>query len=120
MRQQHIYIFLINLVIGNIGFVFISCRHKELPNQEMMTLLQSAAKYEDNPENIYCPEAMIKFCDSVLNNSSIDTGLLKAQNNKALALLQLGEEQKAIVIYEDLLNKTSRGDFEKHRQIMKT
>ena len=85
----------------------------------MITLLQSALKYENTPENIYCPEAMIRFCDSILNNSSADSDLLKAKYNKANALLQLGEEQKAIDIYEELLNKTSKGDFEQRRQIMK-
>jgi hypothetical protein len=48
-----------------------------VPNQEIITLLQSAEKYENNPENIYCPEAMIRFCDSILNNSSADTVLAK-------------------------------------------
>lgn len=85
----------------------------------MITLLESAAKYESNPENIYCPEAMIKLCDSILNNSFTDTDLIKAKYNKANALLQLGEEQQAADIYGYLLNKTSRGDFEHRRQITK-
>jgi len=85
----------------------------------MITLLESAAKYENNPENIYCPEAMVKLCDSILNNSSTDTDLVKAKYDKANALLQLGEEQKAAEIYEYLLNKTSPGDFEHRRQIGK-
>jgi tetratricopeptide (TPR) repeat protein len=100
-------------------FVFVSCRHNELPNQEMINLLQSAEKYDDNPENIYCPEAMIRFCDSILNNASTDSDLVKAKYSKANALLQLGEEQKAIDIYQDLLNKISPGDLERHRQISK-
>src|SRR5437773_10842098 len=100
-------------------FLFVSCKHKPLPNQGMINLLHAAEKYENNPENIYCPEAIIKFCDSIINSSAADSALSKARYNKALALLQLGKEQKAIDIYEDLLNKTSEGDFEQHRQIMK-
>ena len=100
-------------------YSFASCKQKYLPNHEMITLLQSAEKYENNPENIYCPEAMIKFCDSILDHSSPDTAIAKARYNKATALLQLGEEQKAIDAYQDLLNKTSPGDFDQRRQLTK-
>ncbi len=62
---------------------------------------------------------MIRFCDSIIDASSTEVDLLKARYNKANALLQLGEEQKAIDIYEDILSKTSPGDFEQRRQIMK-
>ena len=118
MFKRFIY-FLISLFIAGIVFAFISCRHKYLPNQEMINLLQVAAKFDNNPENIYSPEAIIKFNDSILNNSSVEDDLAKALNNKALAFLQLGEEQKAINIYEKLMIKTSKGDFEQRRQIMK-
>jgi hypothetical protein len=100
-------------------FLLVSCKHKVLPNQEMINLLRSAEKNDNNPENIFSPGTIVKFCDSILNTTSDNTTLAKAKYKKALALLQLGEEQKAIDIYEDLLNKTSQGDFEQHRQIMK-
>lgn len=90
-----------------------------IPNQEMISLLQSAGNYENNAENVFSPGAILKFCDSILKTSSHDTTLEKTKYRKALALLQLGEEQKAIDIYEDLLNRTSRGDFEKRPRIMK-
>ncbi|MDP4261217.1 MAG: CRTAC1 family protein [Bacteroidota bacterium] len=90
-----------------------------MPNEEMILLLRSAEKYDNNPGNIYCPGAIIKFCDSIIHNSSDEAEIEKAQYNKANALLQLGEEPKAITIYEDLLNKTSRGDLEQRRLIIK-
>ena len=46
---------------------------------------------------------MLNFCDSVINNSSDKNAITKALTKKANALLQLGEEQKAIDIYQDLL-----------------
>jgi len=99
--------------------LFVSCKDKPLPNQEMISLLQAAEKYENNPQNIFCPEAIIKFSDSIINASSVETEILQARYNKATALLQAGEEQKAIDIYEGLLNKTSTADFDKRRQLMK-
>jgi tetratricopeptide (TPR) repeat protein len=97
----------------------VSCKSKPLPNQEMITLLQAAEKYDNNPQNIYYPEAIIRFSDSVLNASSAQADLVKARYNKANGLLQLGEEQKAIDIYEELLNKTPQSNFEQRRQIIK-
>src|SRR5882757_6573916 len=100
-------------------FLFVSCKNKLLPNQEMITLLQSADKYEDNPQNIFCPEAILRFSDSLLNASSASIDVMKVKSAKAIALLQLGEEQKAINVLKDMLNKTSLGDFEQHGSIMK-
>jgi hypothetical protein len=100
-------------------FTFVSCRHKPLPNEPMIKLLQAANKYEFDPENNFCPDALIKFSDSILNNSSDQAAISKASYNKATALLELGEEQKAIDIYQDLLNKTSLVNFDQRRQLMK-
>jgi len=98
------------IIIGLVFFVqlfsIFSCRNKPLPNQGMIDLLKQSEKYEYNAENIYCPEAIIKFNDSILDVSSAEADLAKARYDKANALLQLGEEQKAIDIYEYLLGKT--------------
>lgn len=100
-------------------FIFFSCKHRPLPNEEMIDLLKAAEKYENNPQNIYCPEAIIRYSDSILGHSSGEAEMNKASYNKANALLQLGEEQKAIKIYEDLLNKTSLADAEQRKLLMK-
>ena len=62
---------------------------------------------------------MVKFCDSVLHNSSDKNAVTEALSKKANALLQLGEEQKAIDIYQDLLNKISAGNLEQRQSILK-
>jgi tetratricopeptide (TPR) repeat protein len=98
---------------------FPFCQHKKVPNQEMVTLLQSAAKYDISPENVYCPEAIIKFNDSILNSSAGEADRIKANYNKANALLQIGREQEAIAIYTKLLDKISRGDVDQRRTVLK-
>jgi tetratricopeptide (TPR) repeat protein len=108
----------IRLVFFLLFFIF-SCRNKPLPNQAMINLLKTAEKFDNNPENIFCPKAVIKFSDSIIHVSSIEDELARARYNKANALLQLGEEQKAIAIYEDLLGKTSPGDLDEQRKFMK-
>jgi tetratricopeptide (TPR) repeat protein len=45
--------------------------------------------------------------------------VLEALNKKSNALLQLGEEQKAIDIYQDLLNKIPPGNLDQRQSVMK-
>src|SRR4051794_32392017 len=87
------------LFLFTLLFFFISCKRKVLPNQDMIDLLKTAEAHYNSPNNIFCPEAMVKSCDSVLDNSSDKDALMQALNKKANALLQLGEEQKAIDIF---------------------
>ncbi|PWT75646.1 MAG: hypothetical protein C5B59_08415 [Bacteroidetes bacterium] len=98
---------------------FISCKHKTLPNQAMIDLLKAAEKNFYSPDNVFCPEAMVKSCDSILNGSSDESMLMKALNKKANALLQLGEEQKAIETYNVLLDKIPGGNIEQKQATLK-
>ncbi len=98
---------------------FISCRNKTLPNQDMIDLLKIAKENDNNPGNVFSPEAKLKFCDSVIENSSDKNTINGALNNKASALLQLGEEQKAITIYHDLLTKIPPGNLDQKQSVMK-
>ena len=110
----------INTILLSVAFFLcVSCKHKVLPNQEMIDLLQASEKYSNNPENLFATEAKIKFCDSILNNCSDKNLLLKAQSDKANALLQLGQEQKAIDMFQDLLNKIPLGYLDQRQAIMK-
>lgn len=61
---------------------------------------------------------MVQFCDSVLNNSSDKNALLQAYIKKANALLQLGEEQKAIDILQDLFKEIHGADFDQRKLVM--
>ncbi|HVU53402.1 MAG TPA: CRTAC1 family protein [Puia sp.] len=101
---------------------FVACKGKDkpLPNQEMIDLLKDAREYDDNPANIFAPAAIVRSCDSVLDKTSDEEVRTNALNRKAGALLQLGEEQKAIGIYQDLLDKISPGRLDQRAMIMKS
>jgi len=85
----------------------------------MIQLLQVANEYDYNPKNVFAPEANMEFYDSILNSSLNQEQLLNAWYGKAEALLQLGEELKAIEIYEKLIKKVSVINFDKRTLIMK-
>ena len=71
----------------------------------MIDLLQSIDKYEDNPDNGFSPEAILRSIDSLLNASPAKNDVMKLKYRKANALLQLGQEQKAIDVFQDMLAK---------------
>jgi VCBS repeat protein/ASPIC/UnbV protein len=96
-----------------------SCRHKQLPNQEMIDLLKVSAKTDHNHENVFSPEAMIEYCDSILGSEPGDEARQQALSRKADAFLKLGEEQKAIEIFQGMLGKISLGNLEQRQAIMK-
>ena len=100
-------------------FFFISCKNKQLPNQEMIDLLRSTDKYEDNQENIFSPEAVLKFTDSLLAATPANADIIEIKYRKAMALLQLGEEQKSVDVFEEILSKIPPFEFDQRRSIMK-
>ena len=85
----------------------------------MIQLLQVANEYDYNSKNIFAPDANMEFYDSILNRSLNQEQLLNAWYGKAEALLQLGEELKAIEIYEKLIKKISVINFDKRALLMK-
>ncbi|MDB5109142.1 MAG: hypothetical protein JWR67_256 [Mucilaginibacter sp.] len=86
-------------------FLFVSCRHKTVPNQEMVDLLHQVNQYEANPLNSFSPESTLKYADSVIHKGYNNADIYNAQYNKATALLQLGQEQNAINVLLPLLTK---------------
>jgi len=99
---------------------FAFCKGKPLPNQEMIDLLKDAQITDDNPGNVFAPQALVRSCDSILNTSPREDVRADVLEKKANALLQLGEEKKAIDIYQDLLNTISPlGEMERRQQILK-
>ena len=98
---------------------FASCRRKPLPNQAMIDLLKSVEKYSHNGANVFAPEAVIQSCDSILNASSDQEVQMKALYTKAGAFLNLGQEQKALDIYQNLLHRIPPGNFDQRLSLMK-
>ena len=99
-------------------FLLSSCKETKSPNQYMVDLLQESKIAFYNPENPFSPEAVVKYTDSVIQNSSDENLKTKALTRKAHALLELGEEQKAIDIYQKLLQKTE-GDIVQRQSFLK-
>ncbi|PWU01490.1 MAG: hypothetical protein C5B52_07245 [Bacteroidetes bacterium] len=85
----------------------------------MIDLLKESYQYEFNPDNIFSPTAIVKSCDSIIENSSNKDTLVQVYIKKSTALLQLGDEPKCIEIIQDLLNKTSRSDLQQRESLMK-
>ena len=75
------------------------------PNKEMIDLLQAKDNYENNPENSFYPDAVLRYNDSMLKASAAGD-VMKFKYAKATALLQLGQEQKAVAVFEEMLNAT--------------
>ena len=106
------------LAIGIILAV-TSCRHHPLPNQEMIDLLKVSAKTDHNHNNVFSPEAMIEYCDSLLDQNPNEEARSEALSRKANALLQLGEEQKAIDIFRQMLDKIPLGLIDQRQRVLK-
>jgi tetratricopeptide (TPR) repeat protein len=85
----------------------------------MIDLLQSIDKYENNPENTFSPEAILRFNDSLLNASPAKDDVMKFKYRKATALLELGQEQKAIDVFQELLTQTPATETGQRTFLMK-
>ena len=48
------------LLLWMLPFLFIACKSKEVPNQDMIELIKAAYKYDNNPDNVFSPEAIVK------------------------------------------------------------
>jgi len=100
--------------------VFYSCADKKLADQDMIDLLRKAELNEDDARNVFSTDAIIRMCDSVIRSGSSPDIIAQAWTNKANALLQAGEEQKAIDIFEKVLSQTPRFEFEQRTELMKS
>lgn len=81
-----------------------SCRRANSSHQEMIAILQKLDKRNDNIANPFRPQGKIAHCDSLLqipgNSRNAYTLLAKAP-----LLLQAGQEQKSVAIYEDIIKR---------------
>lgn len=100
-------------------FILVSCKERRLPNQEMIDLLKESARIDHDHENVFSPEAMVEYCDSIVSASSDESARDAALIKKANALMQLGQEPKGIEILEAVLSRTSPGFPDKRMAILK-
>ena len=83
----------------------ISCSSRTSSNKEMISLLSTIAATENDHRNSFAPEAKLKHFDSLLKVSVLYADSATAQYGRASALLELGEEEKAIAIFEAMLQR---------------
>ncbi|MBO9681168.1 MAG: VCBS repeat-containing protein, partial [Flavisolibacter sp.] len=113
MKSTKITFFLCSLLL-----LLNSCQNTH-PNQEMIDLLQSIDQYEDNPDNDFSPEAILRSSDSLLNASPAKNDVMKIKYRKAIALLQLGQEQKSIDVFQEMLAETPASQTGQRNFLMK-
>jgi hypothetical protein len=98
-----------NTIIHAIGLSLLfslntSCHRAPSSHQEMITILQKLDKRNDDIANPFRPQGKIAHCDSLLqmpgNSRNAYTLLAKAP-----LLLQAGQEQKSVAIYEDIVKR---------------
>lgn len=89
-----------------------SCADNNPGNGEMIGLLNEVAKQANNRENMFSPGARLAFYDTILANSKGRQSPVSITHNKGVALMELGEPQKAIAVLEKLLQELNPLDKE--------
>jgi tetratricopeptide (TPR) repeat protein len=87
--------------------LIVACNSTTSPNKQMVSLLHKVSKEVSVPGNTFCPEAQKAHYDSLVATTHDPFQLFDLKNSLGMASLKLGEEQKAIDLYEALL-KTSQ------------
>ena len=84
-----------------ITFCFIAACHRTSSHQEMISILQRLNKKNYDIANPFRPEAKLAHYDSLLSMPGNGTNAFSLLA-KAPLLLQNGQEQKSVDIYEDI------------------
>ena len=109
----------ITTILYTLILLVSSCENSSLPNQEMIDLLRSIDQYEDNQENPFSPDAILRTNDSLLLTTTEMSDVMKFKYRKASALLQLGQEQKAVDVFQELLKETPFFELGQRKFLMK-
>jgi hypothetical protein len=95
----------------------VACKSNTSSNKEMVKLLQDVSKKVSVADNPFSPEAQKAHLDSLIAQTHEPYALFDLKNALGMALLKLGEEGKAIEVYEDLLKTTQNGMFDKDKAL---
>ena len=89
-----------------------NCTTGHSENKKLNQLYRDGLKVAYDKANPFCPQAELDYCDSILASPSTSAGTtMYFQYEKAVALVKLGEEKKAIDIFQALMQdaKVSSG-----------
>lgn len=87
-----------------------ACNSNTSPDNDMVLLLGKVSKDVSVAGNPFCPEAAVTHFDSLIQVTHDPYELFELKNSLGIAFLKLGEEQKAIEIYEGLLKTSQEGN----------
>ncbi len=108
IMQSKIISFIIILFV----LVSVSCFRKSSSHEQMVTILKEFRKKSYNPHNQFHPQAKLKYTDSLLRVARNANEIAYCNYLKAHVLLELGEEEKSIGIYNNvakMLNEVQLG-----------
>jgi hypothetical protein len=80
-----------------------ACNSTTTSNSEMLSLLHKVSDEVNVSDNPFAPEAQVAHLDSLITVTHDPYQLFDLKNSLGMALLKLGEEEKAIKVYEELL-----------------
>lgn len=100
--------------------LLLSCSNEVSPNKEMIDLLAATEENGYNHRNAFNAEAKLKFFDSSFKAAKTKIGLDTLQNMLVLTLLELGDEEQAVALGEDLVKKIPVYDSEKRNVAIKS
>jgi tetratricopeptide (TPR) repeat protein len=105
------------LVIKNIVplLLIVACKSTTSSNKEMVSLLEQVSNQVSVADNPFSPEAQKARLDSLIAVTHEPYELFDLKSSLGLTLLKLGEEQKAIEVYEGLLKTAETGMFDKEK-----
>ncbi|THU39648.1 CRTAC1 family protein [Niastella caeni] len=96
-----------------------SCTSQKSNNKEMISLLSTVAASENSVNNSFASETKYAFYDSLLKKAVIYPDSATAIYGMANTLLELGQEEKAIVLFEGLLKSLPPTMLTNQKLIMK-
>ena len=97
------------LIIG-FGLSLAACRCHLDSNEAMVERLAQQEQFESNPENPFSSAAALHQTDSIIAASKNDLDILQVYVRKANALLQEGQEQKAVNLMDSISHTFIRGN----------
>lgn len=94
------------------------CRSAPSSNEEMVSLLQKVSKEVSVAGNPFCPEAQHAHFDSLIRVTHDPYALFELKNSLGMTYLKMGQEEKAIGLYEGLLKTGPEGNvFDKDKAL---
>ncbi|MCD9014333.1 CRTAC1 family protein [Parachryseolinea silvisoli] len=94
-----------------------ACQHKPTCHEEMLAILKKKRTEQFGARNQYIPEAKLEFMDSLLAlPHSTPAQIAYCQYLKANILLEIGEEEKAVALFEPLLKDANPYQQDKIRK----